>query len=45
MLLSSLARVSGLEKYLFLNDEPWMVRPAIIDMNLLSLSIIHTYLI
>ena len=45
MLLSSLARVSGLEKYLFLNDEPCMVRPTIIDLNLLSLSIIHASLI
>ena len=33
VLLSSLARVADLTKCLFLNDEPCMVRPTIIDMN------------
>ena len=33
VLLSSLARVADLSKCLFLNDEPCMVRPTIIDMN------------
>ena len=32
-LLSSLARVADLRKCLFLNDEPCMVRPTIINMN------------
>ena len=32
-LLSSSARVTDLTKCLFLNDEPCMVRPTIIDMN------------
>ena len=31
--MSSLARVADLTKCLFLNDEPCMVRPTIIDMN------------
>ena len=34
VLLSSLARVTDPTKCLFLNDEPFMVRPNIIDMNL-----------
>ena len=33
VLLSSLARVADLTKCLFLNDEPCMVRPTLIDMN------------
>ena len=33
MLLSSLAGVADLTKCLFLNDEPCMVRPTIIEMN------------
>ena len=33
MLLSSLVRVADLTKCLFLNDEPCMIRPTIIDMN------------
>ena len=33
MLLSSLARVDDLTKCLFLNDEPCMVRPILINMN------------
>ena len=33
VLLSSLARVADLTKCLFLNDEPCMVRPTLIDTN------------
>ena len=33
VLLSSLGCVADLTKCLFLNDEPYMVRPTIIDMN------------
>ena len=33
VLLSSLPRAADLTKCLFLNDEPYMVRPTIIDMN------------
>ena len=33
VLLSSLARVDDLTKCLFLNDEPCMVRPILINMN------------
>ena len=33
MLLSSLAHVADLKKCLFVNDEPGMVRPTLIDMN------------
>ena len=36
VLSSSLVRVAGLTKSLFLNDEPCLVRPAIIDMNLVE---------
>ena len=37
VLLSSLAPLADLTKYLFLNDKPCMVRTAIIDMNLVEL--------
>ena len=33
VLLRSLVRVAYLTKCLFLNDEPGMVRPTIVDMN------------
>ena len=33
MILSSLTRVADLTKCLFLNDEPYMVRPSITDIN------------
>ena len=33
LLLSSLTRVADLIECLFLNDEPCMIRPTIIDMN------------
>ena len=37
VLLSSLAHVADLIKCLFLNDEPCMVRPTLIDMNSVEL--------
>ena len=33
VLLSSLAHVADIRKCLFLNDEPCVVRPTLIDMN------------
>ena len=34
--LARVAKVSDRTKCLFLNDDPWMVRPTLIDMNLVE---------
>ena len=44
VLLSSLARVADLTKCMFLNDEPCMLRPTIIDLNPVELKY-HPFII
>ena len=43
VLLSSLARIAGQTRCLFLDDEPRMIRPTLINLNPVQLKYIRLY--